>query len=64
MAKVTTSFRLSDATKEQLDALSTLFKESQTEILERAVKLLFDDREQIAKADMDIRLENTKRGKA
>ncbi|MBD2702623.1 ribbon-helix-helix protein, CopG family [Spirosoma sp. BT702] len=63
MAKATTSFRLSDTTKELLDALADLFKESQTEIIERAVKLLYEDRERIAKADMEQRLANTKRNK-
>jgi predicted transcriptional regulator len=62
MAKVTTSFRLSDTTKKYLDVLAPLFKESQTDILERAVKLLYDDRERIAKADMEQRLADTKKG--
>jgi predicted transcriptional regulator len=56
MAKSTTSFRLSDKTRSQLENLAELFKESQTDILEKAVNLLYESREEHFKADMEERL--------
>lgn len=60
MAKQTTSFRLSNETQNQLGVLSQLFRESGGEIVERAIKFLYDNREAEVKRDLDERISATK----
>lgn len=60
MAKQTTSFRLSGETQTQLGILSQLFRESGGEIVERAIKFLYDNREAEVKRDLDERISATK----
>lgn len=60
MAKQTTSFRLSSDTQDQLNILSNLFRESGGEVVERAIKFLYDNREAEAKKDLEARLGATK----
>lgn len=56
MAKQATSFRLSETTIHKVNELSELFRESGGEVVERAVNLLYDNREAEAKRDLEDRL--------
>ncbi|WP_288428952.1 hypothetical protein [uncultured Spirosoma sp.] len=61
MAKQTTSFRLPELTHERLAELCELFKESGAEIVERAVSYLYENREEVAKQDLESRLAKLKK---
>lgn len=56
MAKATTSFRAAPDVMDKLAELGDLFKENNTEVIERAVNYLFKHREEAAKEDLEERL--------
>lgn len=58
MAKQTTSFRLPQATIGKIGELSNLFRESGSEVVERAIDFLYNQREEAAKEDLAVRLSN------
>ncbi|MVM28425.1 hypothetical protein GO755_00165 [Spirosoma sp. HMF4905] len=60
MAKLSRTFRISDDANKQLLALSSSFKESGGEIVERAIQLLYDNREVELKKDNDARIGSLK----
>ncbi|GAB2554403.1 hypothetical protein GCM10027190_00950 [Spirosoma areae] len=61
MAKLSRTFRISDEINKKLLNLSDSFKESGGEIVERAIQLLFDNREVELEKDNQARLGNLRK---
>lgn len=62
MAKLSRTFRISEDVNQKLLGLSESFKESGGEIVERAIKLLFDNRETELEKDNQARIGTLRKG--
>lgn len=60
MGKTSKSFRLPEESAKQLKTISDLLKESETDIVIRAIERLYEDREAILEQDIAKRRENAK----
>lgn len=56
MAKQTKSFRLPEESLKELDSLTKLFRESESELVQRAISYLYKHQEEAAKQDLEDRL--------